>query len=180
MNIISTKISGLLIVEPRIFTDARGYFFESFSEKAFASAGLPSTFVQDNQSCSQQGTLRGLHFQNEPYGQGKLVRVLSGSIFDVAVDIRPGSATYGQWVGVTLDAITHQMFYIPPGFAHGFYVTSHEAVVSYKCTTPYHPAAEGGIRWDDPALAIAWPLVAGASLIVSDKDNQWGGLSHVG
>jgi dTDP-4-dehydrorhamnose 3,5-epimerase len=180
MQIIETKISGLVIVEPRIFTDARGYFFESFSEKAFAAAGLPSTFVQDNQSCSEQGTLRGLHFQTAPYGQGKLVRVLSGSIFDVAVDIRPGSATYGQWVGVTLDAITHQMLYVPAGFAHGFYVTSPEAVVSYKCTTPYHPTAESGIRWDDPDVKVAWPLVAGAPLIVSEKDKQWEGLTHVG
>ena len=180
MQIIETKIPGLLIVAPRIFTDARGYFFESFSEKAFAAAGLPTTFVQDNQSCSQQGTLRGLHFQNAPHAQGKLVRVLSGTIFDVAVDIRPGSATYGQWVGVSLDATSHQMFYVPPGFAHGFYVTSPEAVVSYKCTTPYHPSAEGGIRWDDPALAIDWPLVSGVPVTVSEKDKQWGTFSDVG
>lgn len=179
MKIIQTAISDLVIVEPRIFTDPRGYFFESFSEKHFAAAGFPTQFVQDNQSCSQQGTLRGLHFQKEPHGQGKLVRVLSGTIFDVAVDIRPGSETYGKWVGVTLDAIAHAMFYIPPGFAHGFYVTSHEAVVSYKCTTPYHPEAESGIRWDDTTLNVAWPWVEGAPLIVSEKDKQWGAFFHV-
>jgi dTDP-4-dehydrorhamnose 3,5-epimerase len=180
MKIILTKIPNLVIVEPRIFTDSRGYFFESFSEKAFAAAGLPTQFVQDNQSCSQQGTLRGLHFQKSPHGQGKLVRVLSGSIYDVAVDIRPGSATYGEWVGVTLDAINHHMFYIPPGFAHGFYVTSPDAVVTYKCTTPYQPEAESGIRWDDATLNISWPWVEGAPLVVSEKDKQWGGFIHVG
>jgi dTDP-4-dehydrorhamnose 3,5-epimerase len=180
MNITETAIPGLVLIEPRIFTDSRGYFFESFSEKNFAAAGLPTQFVQDNQSCSQQGTLRGLHFQKAPHAQGKLVRVLSGAIFDVAVDIRPDSKTYGQWVGVTLDAVRHAMLYIPPGFAHGFYVTSPEAVVSYKCTTPYHPEAESGIRWDDADLNIAWPWVAGVPLVVSEKDKNWGSFSHVG
>ncbi len=175
----TTPIAGLLVLEPRVFLDTRGYFFESFNEKKFYEAGLPTHFVQDNQSQSQQGTLRGLHFQKEPHGQGKLVRVVAGEIYDVAVDIRPDSQTFGQYFGLFLDAVAHHMLYIPPGFAHGFYVTKPDTVVSYKCTTPYQPAAETGIRWDDADLAISWPLLPGMPVVVSEKDQKWSGLKEI-
>lgn len=173
MNTKPTSLPDVVVITPRVFSDPRGYFFESFNAAAFQKVGLPTTFVQDNQSYSQQGTLRGLHFQKGGHAQGKLVRVLQGRIFDVAVDIRPDSPSYKHWVGVFLDDQDHQMVYVPPGFAHGFYVTSAHAVVSYKCTTPYHPSSEGGLRWDDPVLGIQWPLVPGVEVRVSDKDKIW-------
>ncbi len=170
MNIIPTALEGVLILEPRVFGDARGFFFESFNQQVFDQAvGKPHHFVQDNHSRSARGVLRGLHFQKPPHAQGKLVRVTQGSVFDVAADIRPGSATFSQWVGVELSAENHRQLWIPPGFAHGFLVTSNSADFLYKTTDYYAPQAEGCVRWDDPALAIEWPL-AGYAPIVSVKD----------
>lgn len=164
-------IAGLFIIEPQVFGDERGYFMETYHQSEFLAAGLDLQFVQDNQSRSTQGVLRGLHFQKQ-YPQGKLVRVLLGAVFDVAVDIRKGSATFGQWYGVTLSGENRRQFYIPPGFAHGFLVLSEIAEFTYKCTEFYHPEDEGGIVWDDPTLNIQWPLAAVATLIISEKDRK--------
>jgi dTDP-4-dehydrorhamnose 3,5-epimerase len=149
-------MEGLFSVQPRVFGDARGYFFETYNEQEFAALGLGLRFVQDNQSKSSRGVLRGLHFQRTR-PQGKLVRVISGEVFDVAVDLRSASSTFGKWEGMLLSGETQNQFYIPPGFAHGFLVLSDEAVFAYKCTEFYHPEDEGGIRWDDPTIGIAWP-----------------------
>ncbi|MBR5699663.1 MAG: dTDP-4-dehydrorhamnose 3,5-epimerase, partial [Bacteroidales bacterium] len=154
MKIIKTPIEGLLIIEPRVFGDERGYFFESYSERDFIEAVGPVKFVQDNESKSRYGVLRGLHFQKEPYAQAKLVRVVSGAVLDVAVDLREGSPTFGQHFSVELTGENHRQFFIPKGFAHGFCVLSEEVVFQYKCDEFYHPEAEGGIAWDDPDLAI--------------------------
>ena len=171
MNIIKTTIEGLLIVEPRVFGDERGYFFESFSERDFAEAVGPVRFVQDNESKSRYGVVRGLHFQKEPFAQAKLVRVVSGVVWDVAVDIRPGSPTFGQHFAVELTGENHRQFFIPKGFAHGFSVLSEEVVFQYKCDEFYHPEAEGAIAWDDPDLAIDWRIPA-ADIILSAKDRN--------
>ncbi len=149
-------IEGLFEIEPKVFGDERGYFLETWSERDFGAAGIDARFVQDNQSKSRKGTLRGLHFQRK-YPQGKLVRAISGEVFDVAVDLRQGSPTYGKWQGVILSGERHNQFFVPPGFAHGFLVLSEEAVFAYKCTDFYHPEDEGGIRWDDPEIGIDWP-----------------------
>jgi len=162
-------LAGLLIVQPRVFPDDRGYFFESYNAADLAAHGLTEAFVQDNHSKSSKGVLRGLHFQNEPHAQGKLVRVAKGAVWDVAVDLRPGSPTLGQWHGVELSEANHTMFYIPPGFAHGFLTLEDDTEFLYKCTKGYHKASEGGIRWDDPRLAITWPDL-GVPWLVSDKD----------
>ena len=155
-TIVQCPIAGLYEIQPKVFSDNRGYFFESWSQRDFAAAGIAYNFVQDNQSKSSKGVLRGLHFQkNHP--QGKLVRVLSGEVFDVAVDIRKESATYGKWYGVILSAERQNQFFISPGFAHGFLVLSDEAIFAYKCTDFYHPEDEGGIMWNDPAIGIDWP-----------------------
>jgi dTDP-4-dehydrorhamnose 3,5-epimerase len=146
-----------MVVEPRAFEDARGYFFESYSARRYADAGIAATFVQDNVSFSKHGVLRGLHFQH-PHGQGKLISVLAGEVFDVAVDVRRGSPTFAQWVGECLSAKNKRQLYIPPGFAHGFLVTSEEALVSYKSTEFYRPETERSIRWDDARLDIRWPI----------------------
>jgi dTDP-4-dehydrorhamnose 3,5-epimerase len=167
-------IDGLCEIQPKVFGDNRGYFFEAWAERDYAAAGIAAHFVQDNQSRSVKGVLRGLHFQ-KTHPQGKLVRAISGDVFDVAVDIRPGSATYGKWHGVTLRGETQNQFYIPPGFAHGFLVLSDTAVFAYKCTDFYYPDDESGITWNDPALAIAWPNI-GADYILSDRDQTWAGL----
>ena len=170
MTIINTDIEGLLIVEPRVFGDARGYFFESFSVRDFAAAtGFDINFVQDNESRSRYGVVRGLHFQLPPYAQAKLVRVVEGSVLDVAVDVRRGSATYGKHVAVELSADNKRQLFIPKGFAHGFAVLSETAVFQYKCDEYYHPEAEGAIAWDDPQLAIDWRIPA-ADVLLSDKD----------
>ena len=176
-NIKVTKcpIEGLYVIEPEVRGDARGYFVETYNQRDMAAAGLNMVFVQDNQSMSVKGVLRGLHYQKE-HPQGKLVRVICGEVFDVAVDLRPGSATYGQWHGERLSAENKKQFYIPEGFAHGFYVLSDRAEFCYKCTDFYHPGDEGGIRWDDPTIGIRWPLIEGAPLIMSDKDQKWPGL----
>ncbi len=174
MSFVFTEcpIKGLLEIRPEIFGDERGYFFESYSEKEFAAAGLSARFVQDNQSRSVRNVLRGLHFQTL-HPQGKLVRVLEGRVYDVAVDLRRGSVSFGCYHGVTLDAERQNMFYIPPGFAHGFCVLSDVAVFSYKCTDFYHPEDEGGLMWNDPAIHIDWEKAAPGiteSAVLSGKD----------
>jgi len=157
MNVTETQLPGALILEPRVFGDERGFFMETWNQARYAEAGLPERFVQDNLSYSRRGVLRGLHFQN-PNPQGKLVYVLQGEVFDVAVDIRRGSPTFGQWAGVTLSAENKRQFWVPEGFAHGFVVTSETALFTYKCTDFYAPKDEGSILWNDPDLAIDWPL----------------------
>lgn len=170
MNFIPTKLEGCYIIAPKIFADARGYFMESFNKNTFAnSIGQTVEFVQDNQSFSTKGVLRGLHYQTGEYAQAKLVRVLSGEVLDVAVDIRPGSATFGQHVSVVLSAENQKQMFIPRGFAHGFLVLSDTATFFYKCDNLYHKDAEGGIIYNDPALAIDWNL-SESELIISDKD----------
>jgi len=171
MQVTATEIEGVLILEPKVFGDARGFFMESFNQKAFDDAvGASVAFVQDNHSRSARGVLRGLHFQAAPHAQGKLVRVTQGSVFDVAVDLRPGSPTRGRWVGVELSGDNHRQLWIPPGLAHGFLVTSDSADFLYKTTAYYAPQAERCIRWDDADLAIAWPL-HGAAPSLSPKDS---------
>ena len=157
MKVTQTKLPGVLVIEPDVFGDARGFFLETFSSKRYEEAGLKLPFVQDNISFSTKGILRGLHFQY-PNAQGKLVQVLSGEVFDVAVDIRVASPAFGQWFGEKLSAENHKQMYIPPGFAHGFCVLSDTALFSYKCTDYYNPATEGGIIWNDPDIGIAWPV----------------------
>lgn len=168
MKIVETAIPGLLIIEPRVFGDARGFFMETWNASAFAAAGLDLTFVQDNHSRSQKGVLRGLHFQ-KPGAQGKLVRVPRGAVFDVAVDLRASSPTFGQWVGVELSAANHRMFWVPEGFAHGFLTLEDDTDFLYKCTAPYAPQSEYTLAWDDPAVGIEWPL-DGLDPVISDKD----------
>ena len=170
MKVTPTAIEGVLIIEPKVFGDERGFFFESYNQQAFeAAVGYPVAFVQDNHSRSARGVLRGLHFQRAPHAQGKLVRVTQGSVFDVAADIRPDSPTYGRWVGVELSGQNHRQLWIPPGLAHGFLVTSESADFLYKTSGFYQPTAEGSVRWDDPDLAIAWPL-DGLTPALSAKD----------
>lgn len=171
MNIINTNIEGVVIIEPRIFNDARGYFFESFSEKDFCSKIRNVKFVQDNESKSQYGVVRGLHFQKPPYSQSKLVRVIRGAVLDVAVDIRKGSPTYGKHVAVELNENNHRQLFIPRGFAHGFSVLSEEVIFQYKCDNFYCPESEGAIAWDDPDLAIDWKIPED-KVILSDKDKK--------
>ncbi|MBJ9476973.1 dTDP-4-dehydrorhamnose 3,5-epimerase [Acinetobacter baumannii] len=175
MKIETTKIEGLLILHPSVFGDDRGWFMESFNQQRFAQAledlNLPvPTFVQDNHSLSQKGVLRGLHYQNAPYAQGKLVRVVQGRVWDVAIDIRPDSKTYGEWVGVELSAENKTMFWIPEGFAHGFISLEENTQFLYKTTNYYNKESEGAIIWNDPTLAIDWPLAEVNEVLVSDKD----------
>ncbi|EKB2709068.1 dTDP-4-dehydrorhamnose 3,5-epimerase [Escherichia coli] len=170
MNVIKTVIPEVLIFEPKKFEDSRGYFFESFNQRLFEDAvGKETLFVQDNQSYSSKNVLRGLHYQSEPYAQGKLVRCIMGEVFDVAVDIREESESYGQWVGVFLSEDNNRQLWIPEGFAHGFLVKSDKAIFAYKCTNFYNPSAENTIRWDSPDLAIEWPL-DDEDLLISEKD----------
>jgi dTDP-4-dehydrorhamnose 3,5-epimerase len=157
MTIRETSLPGVLLIEPDVYGDDRGFFLETWNAARYAAHGLDAAFVQDNLSYSQYGVLRGLHFQN-PDPQGKLVTVLEGAVYDVAVDIRAGSDTFGQWMGLELSAETKQQLYVPPGYAHGFVVTSEAALFHYKCTAPYNPDAEGVVRWDDPDLGIDWPV----------------------
>ena len=167
---ISTEIEGLIIIEPTVFGDDRGYFMETWNKPDFEEIGIPYSFVQDNQSKSKKGVLRGLHFQkNNP--QGKLVRVISGEVFDVAVDLRQNSATFGRWHGVYLSAENKRQFYVPEGFAHGFLVTSETAEFVYKCTRLYAPSDEGGILWNDPSIGIEWPRLD-VEFVLSEKDKQ--------
>ncbi len=167
MEIIETNLKGLLVIKPKVLEDERGYFFESYNYHLFKQAGLDLNFVQDNQSLSHAGVIRGLHFQNNPNAQGKLVRVISGSVFDVAVDIRKKSPTYGQWFGLELNEENKWMMYIPEGFAHGFATLQDFTVFSYKCTNLYNKASEDCIFWNDSDLAINWPI---KKPILSDKD----------
>ncbi len=166
-----TKIKGVYIIDVKTYGDNRGYFMETYKEDDFVAAGLKYRFVQDNQSSSRKGVLRGLHFQ-KTYPQAKLVRVLKGEVFDVAVDLRKGSDTYGQWIGVLLSEENHRQFMIPRGFAHGFVVVSDHAEFAYKCDEKYHPEDEGGILWNDPDIAIDWPKVGDVILSEKDKKNQ--------
>jgi dTDP-4-dehydrorhamnose 3,5-epimerase len=167
MNVTTTALPGLLIIEPKVFGDARGFFFESYSQQRYAEAGLAFPFVQDNFSLSRRGVLRGLHFQN-PQAQGKLISVIQGEVYDVAVDLRRSSPTFGRWHAIHLTGESKTQFYIPPGFAHGFQVLSEQALFHYKCTEYYAPANEATLRFDDPALGIPWPL-ANPELSAKDK-----------
>jgi len=168
---IETEIKDLYIIEPSVYGDDRGYFMETYNYHEFKQAGLDMVFVQDNQSKSKKGVLRGLHFQRE-YSQGKLVRVISGEVFDVAVDLRAGSDTYGKWQGVMLSSDNKRQLYVPEGFAHGFLVTSEEAEFVYKCTNLYHPEVEGSIAFNDPAIGIEWPLENIEEVLLSEKDKK--------
>ena len=173
MKVIETALEGVVILEPELHRDARGYFFESYSQKLFDRSVRPVRFVQDNESKSSYGVLRGLHFQKPPHAQSKLVRVISGTVLDVAVDIRRGSPTFGRHVAVELSGENRRQLFIPRGFAHGYSVLSPEAVFTYKCDNYYAPESEGGIAWDDPDLAIDWQT-GGREPIISDKDRRHG------
>lgn len=193
IKVTKCPIEGLCVIEPTVHGDARGYFMETYNQKDMEEAGLNMVFVQDNQSCSTKGVLRGLHFQKK-YPQGKLVRVVKGSVFDVAVDLRANSITYGEWFGVELTEENKKQFYIPEGFAHGFVVLSDIAEFCYKCTDFYHPGDEGGLAWNDPEIGINWEslgikgeyngtasaegytMADGTPLNLSDKDQKWLGL----
>ena len=178
ITVETCHIEGLKVITPKVFGDERGYFMETYNLQDFEEAGIPQVFVQDNQSASKKGVLRGLHFQIH-YPQDKLVRVIRGEVFDVAVDLREGSATYGQWFGVRLSEENKKMFFIPKGFAHGFLVLSDYAEFTYKCTDFYHPNDEGGIIWNDPEIGVEWPLEEGTELIFSEKDRKWPTLSEL-
>jgi dTDP-4-dehydrorhamnose 3,5-epimerase len=167
VEVVETRIPGVLILKPRVFGDPRGWFMETWQSERYAEHGLPERFVQDNQAYSERGVLRGLHIQN-PYGQGKLVQVVKGAVFDVAVDVRRGSPWFGQWVGVELTETNHHQFYVPVGFAHGYLVLSENAIFSYKCTDFYHPETQFSVRWDDPGIAIEWP--GDVTPILAEKD----------
>lgn len=173
-----TPIPGLQVFEPRKFGDERGYFFESYNEAVFQDAGIDAHFVQDNQAMSTRGVLRGLHFQKGDHAQAKLVRVISGEVFDVAVDLRPESPTYRQWFGIYLSGENGKQLFIPKGFAHGYLVTSDEAVFAYKCDNFYAPQAEGGLRYNDPTIKIKWPDL-GIDYTVAERDLAWGSLSSL-
>lgn len=178
MEIIKTDIEGLIIIKPQIFKDSRGYFFESFSQREFNEKVTPIQFVQDNESCSSYGVIRGFHFQKPPYSQSKLVRCVKGRVIDVAIDIRKGSPTYGKHIAVELSAENHLQFFIPKGFAHGFAVLSEEAIFQYKCDEFYTPQSEGGIQLMDESLGINWPISADDA-ILSDKDKKYPKLSEI-
>lgn len=188
IKVTKCDIEGLYVIEPVIHGDERGYFTETYNQRDMHEAGLDMVFVQDNQSMSKKGVLRGLHFQKQ-YPQGKLVRVIKGNVFDVAVDLRKDSKTYGKWFGIELSAENHKQFYISEGFAHGFLVLSDEAEFCYKCTDFYHPGDEGGLAWNDPKIGIEWPTLkgnykgtasgegytigSGDKIILSEKDEKW-------
>jgi dTDP-4-dehydrorhamnose 3,5-epimerase len=173
MNVVATALEGVVIIQPRVFEDARGFFFESYHADRYAAAGLPARFVQDNHARSVPRTLRGLHYQLQ-HAQGKLVRVLRGSIFDVAVDIRRGSPTFGRWIGATLSAENKHQLYVPAGFAHGYCVPDVVTEVEYKCTEFYAPEDEHGVVWNDPGIAIAWPVT---NPVLSERDRAYRPLS---
>ena len=175
MKIVETDLAGVVVVEPKVFGDARGFFYETWQKERYEDAGIKGTFVQDNVSFSRKGVLRGLHYQ-QPHSQGKLVSVLQGEVFDVAVDIRAGSPQFGKWTGVILSGENHRQLWIPEGFAHGFCVLSDIAYFSYKCTDVYTPACEGGILWNDPDIGIKWPL---EDVVLSDKDQVYPLLKEV-
>lgn len=176
ITVETCHIEGLKIITPTVFGDARGYFMESYNYNDFKEAGIDQVFVQDNQSASKKGVLRGLHFQIE-HPQDKLVRVIKGEVFDVAVDLRKDSPTFGQWYGVFLSEENKKQFFVPKNFAHGFLVLSDYAEFCYKCTDFYHPGDEGGLAWNDPEIGVQWPLAEDMELTFSDRDTKWGGLS---
>ena len=171
MRFIETTLKDVYVLEPQVFGDERGFFMESWNAQTFRDAGFDIDFVQDNHSRSSQGILRGLHYQME-HTQGKLVRVTAGEVFDVAVDLRRDSPTLGRWFGLTLSAVNHRMLWVPPGFAHGFYVTSESADFQYKCTDIYHPDSEVTLAWDDPTVGIDWPVAEGERPLLSGKDAE--------
>lgn len=172
MNVIKTDIEGVFVIEPQVFGDERGYFFESFNAERFlAQTGVEVTFVQDNESRSKRGVLRGLHFQKKPHAQAKLVRVVQGRVLDVAVDIRPESPTFGKYVATELSGENHRQMFIPKGFAHGYVVLDDDTVFQYKCDEYYHPECEGGIAWNDPQIGIEWGIPEN-EIILSDKDRK--------
>jgi len=175
MNVIETELSGVVIIEPRVFEDQRGFFMETFHKEKYEKAGITVEFVQDNFSFSQKNTLRGLHYQH-PHGQAKLVHVVQGAVFDVAVDIRLGSPTFGKWIGAELSAANRKQIFIPPGFAHGFVVLSDTASFVYKCSDFYFPDCEAGIIFSDPQLAIRWPA---GNFLLSPKDQQYPALQDI-
>lgn len=177
LTVETCEIEGLKVITPQVLEDARGYFMETYQYEDFKAAGIDQIFVQDNQSASVKGVLRGLHFQIQ-YPQDKLVRVLKGEVYDVAVDIRPGSKTYGKYFGVRLSAENKKQFFIPKNFAHGFLVLSDTAEFAYKCTDFYHPNDEGGLKFDDPDIGVEWPITPDTKLIMSDKDTKWGGIKE--
>lgn len=180
ITVETCHIEGLKVITPTVFGDARGYFMETYNYNDFKEAGIDQVFVQDNQSASKKGVLRGLHFQIN-FPQDKLVRVVNGEVFDVAVDLRKGSPTFGQWYGVKLSAENKKQFFIPKNFAHGFNVLSDYAEFAYKCTDFYHPNDEGGLLWSDPEIGVEWPMPEGMTkddLILSDKDTKWSGISE--
>ena len=176
ISVTKCDIEGLYVIEPKVFPDARGYFMETYNQNDFKEEGLNMTFVQDNQSMSVKGVLRGLHFQKE-HPQGKLVRVIRGEVYDVAVDLRKNSKTFGKYFGVVLSAENKRQFYIPEGFAHGFLVLSDEAEFAYKCTDFYRPGDEGGLLWNDENIGIEWPISSDMELNISEKDKKWLGLT---
>ena len=177
LTVEKTDIEGVLIITPEVREDARGYFMETYQRKDFEAVGVNVEFVQDNQSASRKGVLRGLHFQKQ-FPQDKLVRVIKGAVYDVCVDLREGSKTFGKWVGVELSEDNKKQFFIPKGFAHGFLVLSDYAEFVYKCSDFYHPNDEGGIAYNDPDIAVKWPMEEGLELIMSEKDTKWGGLKE--
>lgn len=176
LTVETCEIEGIKVITPEVHGDARGYFMETYQQRDFEAIGIDVTFVQDNQSASKKGVLRGLHFQKE-FPQDKLVRVIRGAVFDVCVDLREGSKTFGKWYGVELSEENKKMFFIPKGFAHGFLVLSDYAEFTYKCSDFYHPNDEGGIYYKDPEIGVKWPIEEGTELIMSDKDTKWGGLT---
>lgn len=177
ITVETCEIEGLKVITPQVFGDARGYFMETYQYNDYKEAGIDETFVQDNQSASKRGVLRGLHFQKE-FPQGKLVRVIKGEVFDVAVDLRAGSPTFGKWHGVILSEENKKQFFVPKHFAHGFLVLSEYAEFCYKCTDFYHPGDEGGLMWNDEDIKVDWPLQEGVELILSERDTKWGSFSE--
>ena len=177
ITVETCEIEGLKIITPTVFGDNRGYFMETYNYNDFKEAGIDQVFVQDNQSASKKGVLRGLHFQKQ-FPQDKLVRVIKGEVYDVAVDLREGSRTYGKWFGVLLSEENKKQFFIPKNFAHGFLVLSDYAEFCYKCTDFYHPNDEGGLLWSDPDIGVEWPIPEGMELTLSDKDTKWGGIKE--
>ena len=166
-------LKGVKIICPKVFSDSRGFFMESYKKSDFEKIGILENFIQDNHSCSDRGVLRGIHFQNEPHAQGKLVRVVRGSVWDVAVDLRNNSTTYGKYFGIELTEKNHTMFYIPPGFGHGFLTLEDNTHFLYKCTEEYAPEFDSGIKWDDPFLNIEWPITEDMNVCISDKDKNF-------
>lgn len=178
ITVETCEIEGLKIITPQVHGDARGYFMETYNYNDYKEAGIDVEFVQDNQSASKKGVLRGLHFQiNHP--QDKLVRVIKGEVYDVAVDMRPGSATYGQWKGVLLSEENKRQFFVPKNFAHGFLVLSDYAEFCYKCSDFYHPGDEGGIMYNDPSVGVEWPIPEGMELTLSERDTKWGSFDEL-